>query len=120
MIDEFPAFAAAAVTASGETLVCDAVELRQKESDRITALCNELRRLGCDAEERPDGFVIRGGKPAGGVAHSHNDHRLAMALSLVGLASSQPVVVQGAEIIAESYPDFYRTLAGFGARIDEA
>lgn len=118
MIDEFPAFAVAAAFASGETLVCDAIELRHKESDRISALCRELRSLGCDAQELPDGFRIRGGRPLGGDASGAGDHRLAMALSLVGLASQKPVVVHGADIVAESFPGFVGVLSQFGASLD--
>ncbi len=116
MIDEFPAFAVAAAYAYGKTSVCDAEELRHKESDRILALCGELRSLGIRAEEQQDGFVIQGGnQPEGGEVGAHNDHRLAMALSLVGLASKQSVIVHGAEIIAESFPNFIQALNSLGA-----
>jgi len=117
MIDEFPAFAVAAAFADGVTRVCDAEELRHKESDRILAMCSELQALGVQAEELPDGFRIHGGRPTGGEVQAHNDHRLAMSLALVGLAARQPVVVHGAEIIAESFPDFVTVLQGLGARL---
>ncbi len=109
MIDEFPAFAVAAAYAEGETIVSEAEELRHKESDRITALGNELRRLGVDFRETPDGFAILGGSPIrGGQADSHGDHRLAMSLALVGLASQAPVRVNGASVIQESFPGLPR------------
>jgi len=116
MIDEFPAFAVAAAYANGETIVSDAQELRHKESDRITALGGELRRLGVDFRETEDGFNIRGGqKVRGGTVESHGDHRLAMALGLAGLAADSPVTVQGAEIIRESFPDFVALMHALGA-----
>lgn len=118
MIDEFPAFAVAATYSQGLTLVRDAQELRLKESDRISALCTELRKLGIRATEKPDGFEIEGGVPVrGGVVEPHGDHRLAMALALCGLAARSPVTINQATIIAESFPDFPRFLSALGARI---
>ena len=118
MIDEFPIFAVAAACASGETRVCEAEELRYKESDRISALGQELSRLGVDFSETPDGFVIRGGRPVrGGQVQSHGDHRLAMSLAVSGLVSSQPVQVEGAEMIHESFPAFTSVLRLLGANV---
>ncbi len=118
MIDEFPAFAVAAAYAQGRSLVRDAQELRLKESDRISALCGELRKLGIHADEREDGFEIEGGYlPSGGVVEPHGDHRLAMSLALCGLASQKPVMVRQAEIINESFPDFFRFLTALGAQV---
>jgi 3-phosphoshikimate 1-carboxyvinyltransferase len=120
MIDEFPALAIAAAYADGVTRVHEAEELRYKESDRISALCLELSKLGVDVEEFKDGFQIRGGKSlAGGEVDSHGDHRLAMALALAGLGSQAPVGVHNAEVIAESFPDFNRQLARLGANLSE-
>jgi len=116
MIDEFPALAVAAICAEGITTVSDAIELRTKESDRISALCLELRKLGVQATETTDGFFIRGGQPViGGVVQAHGDHRLAMALAVAGLAAQAPVTVQGAEIIHESFPGFTNTFQALGA-----
>lgn len=120
MIDEFSVFGAAAAYAQGETVVRDAAELRQKESDRITTLCQELRALGIAAEEAADGFSIRGGQPRGGTVQAHGDHRLAMAMAVAGLAASGPVRVTGAQIIDESNPGFTDTLGALGAQIEAA
>jgi len=118
MIDEFPAFAVAAAYASGETIVSDALELRHKESDRISALCTELNHLGIRADEKEDGFIIQGGTlPKEGEAGSHGDHRLAMSLAVAGLASAGPVVVREAGIISESFPTFTDSLRALGAQI---
>ena len=84
-IDEFPIFAVAATQAAGTTVIRDAAELRVKESDRIAAVCTELRKMGADVEERPDGMRIHG--PArlhGALVDSHHDHRLAMSLAAAG------------------------------------
>jgi 3-phosphoshikimate 1-carboxyvinyltransferase len=118
MIDEFPIFAVAAAFAQGETTVQDAAELRVKESDRIAALGSELRILGVPVSERPDGFTIQGGAPVkGGCLQPHGDHRLAMSLAVAGLAAQAPVIVQDAEIIRESFPEFIETLQALGARL---
>jgi 3-phosphoshikimate 1-carboxyvinyltransferase len=116
MIDEFPIFAVAAACAHGKTLVRDAEELRHKESDRISALGQELRILGVHFDETPDGFIILGGQPLlGGQVQSHGDHRLAMSLAVSGLAARHPVQVNGAEMIVESFPEFVTVLRSLGA-----
>jgi len=118
MIDEFPAFAAAAAFAEGASVVHDAGELRNKESDRISVLCEEMRRLGVDIVEHTDGFEIKGdARITGGLADAHGDHRLAMSLSLIGMASRQPVTVSGAEIISESFPEFSQTFLDLGGKL---
>lgn len=119
MIDEFPAFASAAAYASGETVVREAEELRRKESDRIHALCTQMRAIGVDIEEREDGFRIKGGRPpSGGMVDPQGDHRIAMALACAGLAARGAVRVLRPEIIRESYPAFVPTLEALGARFD--
>jgi 3-phosphoshikimate 1-carboxyvinyltransferase len=118
MIDEFPIFAVAAAFARGPSIVSQAAELRHKESDRIATACRELCKLGVEMAETADGFVITGGKPLrGGIVAAHGDHRLAMALAVAGLAANGPVSVEGAEIIAESFPDFSAILGSLGAEI---
>jgi 3-phosphoshikimate 1-carboxyvinyltransferase len=106
MIDEFPAFAIAACFAEGVTVVRDARELRFKETDRIAVLCGELQKLGVQLEMFDDGFAIHGKTLKGGVVDGAGDHRIAMSLALAGLASPEPVTVQHAEILNESFPDF--------------
>jgi 3-phosphoshikimate 1-carboxyvinyltransferase len=119
MIDEFPAFAVAASFAQGTTLVSQAEELHLKESDRISQLCGELATLKVNISERPDGFMVQGGSlPYGGQVQAHSDHRLAMSLALVGLAGRAPVMVQEAEAIAESFPDFVAALRSLGACVE--
>ena len=106
MIDEFPAFAIAACYAEGVTVVRDARELRFKETDRIAVLCGELQKLGVQLEMYDDGFAIHGRTLRGGIGDGAGDHRIAMSLAIAGLASPEPVIVQHAEILNESFPDF--------------
>lgn len=118
MIDEFPAFAIAAACATGRTIVREAEELRYKESDRIAALCQELNVIGVNAQETPDGFILSGGDiPGGSKVDSHADHRLAMALAVSGLTAREPVIVEKAGAIDESFPDFIFALRSLGARV---
>jgi len=120
MIDEFPILAVAASQAEGETLVRNAGELRVKESDRITAVAAELRRLGAAIEERPDGFVVHGPtRLRGAPVNSHGDHRLGMALVVAGLVAEGETVIGEAEVIADSFPGFVDTMQRLGADLHE-
>jgi 3-phosphoshikimate 1-carboxyvinyltransferase len=119
MIDEFPVLAVAATQAEGETLVRDAGELRVKETDRISAVVAELRALGASVQEREDGFVVHGPTQLRGArVHSHGDHRLAMALVVAGLIAQGETLVDGAEVIADSFPGFVSLLRELGAEIE--
>ena len=111
LIDELPALAALGAH-GGHVTVSGAGELRVKESDRISALVAGLRALGLDAEERPDGFTVGGqrGRPAGGVANARGDHRMAMAFAIAALAADEPSTIDGADVVAISYPEFFETL----------
>lgn len=107
-IDEFPALAAVFAFAEGTSTVRDARELRYKETDRIAAIVAQLRALGAEAEELEDGFRVHGGTLRGGRTSANGDHRLAMAMAVCALRA--PVIVEGAEILAESFPEFEDTL----------
>jgi 3-phosphoshikimate 1-carboxyvinyltransferase len=110
LIDELPAIAALA-SHGGQVSVAGASELRVKESDRISSLVAGFRALGIAADERPDGFVIRGtGAPAGGVADAQGDHRLAMAFAIAALSARAPSRIDGSDAVAISYPGFFETL----------
>ena len=112
LIDELPVLAVAATQAHGTTVVRDAAELRVKESDRISSVVRELRKLGAQIEELPDGFEVHGPSPLhGSVVDARGDHRLAMALAVAALAAHGETTILGAESIAVSFPGFETTLA---------
>jgi len=118
MIDEFPILAVAATQAQGETLVRDAQELRVKETDRIAAVVGELRKLGASIVEWDDGFLVRGPTPLRGArVNSHGDHRLGMALVVAGLIADGETVVEGTEVIADSFPGFVELMQSLGAEL---
>jgi 3-phosphoshikimate 1-carboxyvinyltransferase len=76
-----------------------------------------LRRLGAKIEPQPDGFVVHGPTPlTGNAVRSHGDHRLAMALAVVGLIATGETVVQDVDCIADSFPGFEATLTHLGAK----
>ena len=111
LIDEIPVLAVAACFAEGTTVIRDAQELRIKESDRLASTASLLTALGARVEERADGLVIEGpGRLHGAVVPSYNDHRLAMAMAVAGLAADGDVVVQEAETASVSYPTFWEHL----------
>ncbi len=116
LIDEIPVLAVAATAAAGETEIRDASELRVKESDRIAILVENLRRMGADIDEHPDGMTVRGGTTLNGAAvESHGDHRIAMALAVAGLLAEGETRIDGAEAASVSFPNFWdelRKLAG--------
>lgn len=109
LIDEIPLVALVAAHAEGPTLVCGAGELRVKESDRIRTTVDNLQALGISIEERPDGFLVAGGQRVGeGVASARGDHRIAMMLAVAGAVAKGPVLLEGADAIAISYPNFFQ------------
>lgn len=118
MIDEFPIFAVAATQAQGYTIVRDAAELRVKETDRIKATVDELRKMGAHLIPHPDGFEVHGPTPLkGAVVDSDGDHRLAMALAIAGLIAEGETIVKNAGVIADSYPGFTAMLKRIGAEV---
>lgn len=118
MIDEFPIFTVIATQAHGETRVRDAGELRLKESDRLSAMTVELRKMGARIEESADGAIIEGPTPLTGArVSSHADHRVAMALAIAGALASGETTISGAEVIQESFPDFMIALRSIGVEL---
>jgi 3-phosphoshikimate 1-carboxyvinyltransferase len=116
MIDEFPVLMVAALCSEGETIVRDAKELRVKETDRIAVMAQELRKLGAEIEEREDGFSIIGKqKFMGTTVDGHDDHRIAMSLTIAGLLADEMTAVTDAKCASDSFPGFAETLASLGA-----
>jgi 3-phosphoshikimate 1-carboxyvinyltransferase len=112
LVDELPMFALAAAHAHGDSVVRGAGELRLKESDRIEAVAEELRRLGAHVRATPDGFRIRGvpTRVRGGVFDARGDHRLAMLGAVAGVSSREGVELRGAEAVETSFPGFFDVL----------
>ena len=108
--DIVPTLAAIAPLASSAVEIVNVANLRVKESDRLATVTSELRRLGATVEERPDSLLIQPGwssEPA--VIETHNDHRIAMAFAIAGLARGN-VTIGKDQVVTKSYPRFWRTL----------
>ncbi len=111
LIDELPVLAAIAPFSEKGLEVRDAKELRVKESDRIAAVVENLRAMGGTIEEREDGFVIPGKQQLkGAMLQSLGDHRIAMAFAIAALRADGASTMTGADAVAVSYPDFFKTL----------
>ena len=121
MIDEYPILAVAAAFAKGETIMNGIEELRVKESDRISATVELLRRNGVDVTESSDGMRVKGGKaPGGATVTTYHDHRIAMSALILGLAAQSPVEIDDASMIATSFPSFFDLMNTLGANIEQA
>lgn len=115
LIDEIPLLAVAAAMAEGQTVIRDASELKVKESDRLEAIATELGRFGVDIQTTEEGLLIKGGQYyQGAVCESYHDHRIAMACTLMGLASAGETRVRNPECINISFPGFQELLATLG------
>lgn len=117
LIDELPLVAVLGALAEGETVIKDAAELRVKESDRIATMAANLRLMGVEVEEAPDGMRIKGPaklKPTGTI-RSYGDHRIAMAMAILAGFAEEKTVISNIACVGTSYPEFwqdYRTLGG--------
>jgi len=123
MIDEYPVLGVVASFAHGETRMSGLAELRIKESDRIASVERGLAACGVDVTSGEDWLRIRGGDapPRGGARiNTNHDHRIAMSFLVMGGASSEPVEIDDAAMIATSYPDFIEAMTALGADIGHA
>jgi 3-phosphoshikimate 1-carboxyvinyltransferase len=115
------AMVAAAVFAEGTSRFYNVENLRYKECDRITDFLTELRKAGANVEEKRDEIIVHGrpeGVEGGATIDAHYDHRVIMALSVVGLRAKQPIRIKDAHHVAKSYPNFFDHLASLGAQVE--
>jgi len=113
VIDELPMLAALGPYTEEGIEIRDAAELRVKESDRIAALAENLRRMGATVNERPDGLRVEGrkaGKLHGAEIDPRGDHRIAMAFAVAGLAAEGATTILDADCAGVSYPNFFEDL----------
>ena len=114
--DLLPPLAVMAAVRSGGTRFPQAARLRLKESDRLATTAALLRALGAEAEELPDGLLVRGRETLpGGTVDGAGDHRIVMAAAVAAAACTGPVTIRGAEAVSKSYPSFwddYKKLGG--------
>ncbi len=118
VIDAITLMAVVGCFAEGETVLYNAAIARNKECDRIASIATELKKMGADIEERPDGLVIRKSvlKPA--TVETYHDHRMVMSLSVAAMATEGATTVLGSACVAKSYPVFAQQMQDLGANIE--
>jgi len=138
--DALPAMAVTAAFAEGETRLVNVPQARGKETDRIKCVAEELKKLSVDVEELPDGLIVRGKKPrlkggakylapsldsrkagsltGGLVLDGRSDHRIVMALSLAGVAMDDGCVIDTAEAMNVTFPDYVKLMKNIGAKME--
>ena len=111
LIDEIPVLAVLGAVSENGLEVRDAAELRVKETDRISTVVENMRRMGVSVEEAPDGMKIAGGqKFRGARVDSFGDHRIAMAFAVAALTADGETTIENAEAASVSFPEFYQLL----------
>ena len=109
--DLFPALAALAAAAEGESVIIGTDRLRHKESDRAETICHEYEKLGIEVDISEKNIMrIRGGEILPATTFSHNDHRIAMSIAISALRCQGEVVIENAECVEKSYPTFFEDL----------
>jgi len=116
--DALAAMAVTAAFAEGQTRLVNVAQARNKETDRISAVACELKKMGVNVEEQPDGLIITGGKVKPGQLHGWADHRIVMALSLAGLASDGKCSIDTAEAMNVTFPDYVELMRSIGASME--
>ncbi len=110
-IDELPIVSVAACFAEGKTVISEAKELRVKETDRIKAMVTELKKLGADIEELPDGMIVNGSeKLKGAKCSSWGDHRIAMSIAVAATRAKGETAIEDSGCVAISFPEFFDLL----------
>lgn len=117
--DLVPVLAVLAAACQGTTTIGHAARLRLKESDRLSAMAENLVRLGGVVEELPDGLAIHGrGHLHGATVKSYGDHRIVMAMVIASLLCKEDIIIEGAEAVEKSYPRFFKDLKLLGGQVD--
>ena len=116
--DTAPTVAVLGALASGTTVITGGERLRIKESDRIACVVNNLKKAGIQAQETPDGMIIKGGLPSSADLEGYNDHRIVMAMSVLALAATGRTQISEADSIRKSYPDFFNDYNSLGGKAD--
>lgn len=111
LIDEIPVLAILGTQLEDGIEIRDAAELRVKESDRIAAIVENLKRMGANITESADGLRVERSDLKGAVVNSFGDHRIAMAFAIAGLLADGETDIRGAECAGISFPGFFETLA---------
>ena len=115
--DLFPPLVALAAHCEGESRILGVSRLKAKESDRAKTLQDEFAKLGIDIKIHGELMLVTGGKVKAATVNSHSDHRIAMACAIAALKAEGEVIIEGAECVAKSYPEFFANLASLSVSV---
>jgi 3-phosphoshikimate 1-carboxyvinyltransferase len=108
-----------AAYAKGRTEIANIGLLRHKETDRLNNPAAELRKMEIKVDVTESTMSIEGGRPRGAIIETHDDHRMAMSFAIAALFADGDTIINGAEAVKKSYPEFFADLAKIGARVQE-
>ena len=111
MPDLVPTLAVVAAFAQGTTVIQNVAHLKAKESDRLGSVVTELKKLGIQATATDSDIIIQGGRLAGAVINTYNDHRIAMSFAMAGLVVPG-IVIKNEQCVDKSFPDFWKVFRG--------
>jgi len=117
-IDALPILAVIGCFAEDVTTLYNGKIAREKESDRISAICTELKKMGANIKEEPDGLVVQTSTLAGSELDSYRDHRIALSLAVAALGAKTPSIIHGVECANKTYPSFAKDFTAIGANIE--
>jgi 3-phosphoshikimate 1-carboxyvinyltransferase len=117
-IDAVPILAVVGCFAENETVIQGAAIARKKESDRLSAITQELNKMGAHIIERDDALIIKPAPLVGAKLYSHQDHRIAMALTIAGLSAKGETTIENTACVDKSYPNFVESLQHLGALVE--
>ena len=117
IIDTLPILAVIGCFCEGKLELVNAQVARKKESNRIHAICTELKKMGATIVETEDGLIVQKSTLHGADLFSHNDHRIALALTVAALSASTPSTQRGSGCISKTYPSFFHDLLFCGGNI---
>ncbi len=117
-IDALPILAVMACFSKGPTEIFNAAIARKKESDRISSITCELRKMGAIIEEKEGGLIVHPSSLHGAHLNTYHDHRLALSLSIAALSASGPSLIEGVECIEKTYKGFHQDFCNIGATIE--
>jgi len=112
-----PALSVMGCLAEGETKLVNVAQARVKETDRIKVMADELKKMGALIEELPDGLLIKESRLKGTKLRGHHDHRVVMALSIAAMTADEETLIDTAEAVSVTYPNYVKTMRKLGANI---
>jgi 3-phosphoshikimate 1-carboxyvinyltransferase len=115
--DALPALSVMGCLAEGETKLVNVAQARVKETDRIKVMADELKKMGALIEELPDGLLIKKSRLKGTKLRGHHDHRVIMALSIAAMTVDEETLIDTAEAVSVTYPNYVQTMRKLGANI---